>query len=142
MAYFPDLTTSSPVLSGDTIRAVGWLERAYGYPTGKVTGPSRFLRNLLAIRLGARHAQSIPFLSDSMGTHECDFCSGHHDTGELFVPFGSLLYVAPTMIVHYVQVHDYLPPLEFVKAVNNCPLPSSPEYREALQFAFAALANR
>ena len=135
MAYFPDLTTSSPFACGPAIRAVGWLEQGRDYPTGKVRSRSRFLRDLQAIRAESHLPSDFPFRFDEMGMHTCQFCRDHHDTGDLLVPHGDLVFVAPTMIAHYVQSHEYLPPAEFVKAVSLCPLPSTPEYREAIRFA-------
>ncbi len=38
--------------------------------------------------------------------------------GELWVPgAGSLVYVAPVLVAHYVEVHSYRPPQEFVDAI-------------------------
>jgi len=38
--------------------------------------------------------------------------------GEIRVAgLNGLVYVAPVLIVHYVQVHSYLPPAEFIRAV-------------------------
>jgi hypothetical protein len=42
-------------------------------------------------------------------------------------------YAAPTLVYHYVSVHHYKPPDEFVRALREGPLPSSPEYFERLK---------
>jgi hypothetical protein len=49
--------------------------------------------------------------------------------------FGSdgKIYAAPTLIFHYVAVHHYNPPMEFVRAVLNGPGPKSDEYRALLK---------
>jgi hypothetical protein len=44
------------------------------------------------------------------------------------VPNGDVLFVAPEMIVHYVEQHQYAPPKEFVAAVLRSPLPDEQEY--------------
>jgi hypothetical protein len=36
-------------------------------------------------------------------------------------------------VYHYVSVHHYKPPDEFVRALREGPLPSSPEYFERLK---------
>jgi len=133
--HIPDLATACLYASGEAIRAVGWLEQGHEYPTGKVRSPSRFLRNLQTLLADPQLGSGFPLLVDMMGTHTCDFCGNYHDTGELFVPYGDLVFIAPKMIAHYVQVHAYLPPPEFVKAVNFCPRPSAPEYRQMMLLA-------
>ena len=35
----------------------------------------------------------------------------------LFIPGKDQVYVAPSMITHYIDSHDYQPPLEFQEAV-------------------------
>ena len=47
------------------------------------------------------------------------------------MPAGSILYVAPEMVSHYVNVHEYLPPKDFVEAVMAGPLPGCNECRAA-----------
>ena len=44
------------------------------------------------------------------------------------IPAGDLLFVAPDMVSHYVEVHGYLPPEEFVTAVLQTPALGSPQY--------------
>jgi hypothetical protein len=42
------------------------------------------------------------------------------------------IFAAPDLIYHYVREHGYLPPTEFVRAVEEEPLPGSAEYAERL----------
>lgn len=50
----------------------------------------------------------------------------------LFVPGGGLIYVAPSMIAHYIDAHAYEPPAVFWEAVTKCPEMWSDAYGEAL----------
>jgi len=43
------------------------------------------------------------------------------------------IYAAPNMLYHYVTVHHYKPPNEFLQAVKNYPPPPAPEYLSRLQ---------
>jgi hypothetical protein len=43
------------------------------------------------------------------------------------------IYVAPNMIYHYVTVHHYKPPDEFIQALRDGPCPPEPEYVERLK---------
>jgi hypothetical protein len=49
----------------------------------------------------------------------------------LFVPGRACVYVAPSLIAHYIQAHRYSPPKEFVEAVLRCPETHSEEYVHA-----------
>ena len=50
----------------------------------------------------------------------------------LYVPGDGCVYVAPSMIAHYVDVHRYEPPAVFWEAVMNCPPMASETYKRAL----------
>ena len=73
-----------------------------------------------------------------MGMHQCEICDDEGDSGDIAIPSGDVLFVAPTMIVHYVRVHGYLPPVDFVRAVLACPAPTTAAYADAV----TAIANR
>src|SRR5262249_14107274 len=47
------------------------------------------------------------------------------------VPYS--IYAAPTLIYHYVSVHHYKPPDEFLRAMMEGPRPPSQEYFERLK---------
>jgi hypothetical protein len=53
--------------------------------------------------------------------------------GNVSVPAGAVLFVAPEMVAHYVEKHGYLPPQEFVEAVLAAPLPGTPNYTDAVE---------
>lgn len=76
------------------------------------------------------------------GWHNCAFCllpSGiiqlahkgktiEMGVNNLFVPGDGFLYVAPSLIAHYINAHRYAPPEEFCEAVIKCPPMNSREY--------------
>ena len=90
--------------------SIGWLDENYPFATGKAT--SKFRSNLRQLAKDIKNPM--------WGHHECEFCKGRKATGngEIHVagPDG-VTYVAPEMIVHYVDAHDYLPPQQFLDAV-------------------------
>jgi hypothetical protein len=69
-----------------------------------------------------------------MGPHFCDFCriSTVGGVANLFIPGEGVLYVAPELIVHYVDAHEYAPPIEFQRAVLACPPMRSAAYFKAI----------
>ena len=115
---------------------LGWLSSAYPFTTGEVpVGVTRTLRRLISSPL------FFPSVS-AMGFHERELCPpsladeppamwvlgslppppsnvpGGMSNGELWVPgANNMVYVAPVLVVHYIEVHRYLPPKEFTEAV-------------------------
>ena len=131
MTHFQDLDCRTLVVNVEAVRAVGWLSSDHPYPRGPV--PAEFLPALRTLR--ARWHAILDLLSwwpACMGVHQCEFCRDCLDNGDIAVPSGTLLFVSPTMLVHYVEVHGYLPPADFINAVLGCPDPSSPEYSAAI----------
>jgi len=108
---------------------IGWLDSEHPYTTGE---PRE--KDLLTYVL-SRHCE-FP-VNMCRGTHRCHFCQFppdcykavpeplmHHGkqinvgNGEIFIRgMNNLVYVAPTMIYHYIRDHNYNPPEEFVDAV-------------------------
>ena len=117
----------SPYSDAATIVAVGWLARGHEYPLG-VAEPEVYakLQSLL----------TDPWQpTAAAGLHRCDLClyaAEKAGSRNVFVPGKSIVYVAPELITHYMNVHGYLPPREFCEAVINCPPMGSAEYRRAL----------
>jgi hypothetical protein len=42
-------------------------------------------------------------------------------TESILIDFKQLTYAAPVLIVHYIEAHNYLPPGEFLKALEDVP---------------------
>jgi hypothetical protein len=42
------------------------------------------------------------------------------------------IFAAPTMLLHYITVHNYLPPPSFLEAVKNGPVPPMQDYFDQL----------
>jgi hypothetical protein len=116
--YIKDLTRtvdrrnqSAPVML-----AVGWLDREHPFPTGETTE---------AFRIALRRLCEKP-VGLARGFHVCQFCDIKPEdadplqgNGQIGVPArGGRVFFAPTMIGHYVEVHHYLPPAEFIEAVE------------------------
>jgi len=131
--YYTDLT---PYDFDNTVLAalnIGWLDNQHDYPKGKL--PQEFIERLWLFCNNP--------VCGTWGYHECELCL--HPTFGVDVSYngaklhlgsaeirvigkGGTLYAAPDFIFHYVTVHDYLPPQEFIEAVLNGVSPVSPEY--------------
>lgn len=126
--FIEDLSTSAYFARGDNIRAVGWLEAGHPYQQGAV--PNDFVARLKQ-HIGTAY-QPMLF----MGFHRCSLClEGQRKVGyhNLLIPTNQLLYVAPQLVIHYIEDHGYQPPQEFIEAVMACPEQESVPYTALLR---------
>lgn len=143
--YLPDLVGES------LVKNVGYLWSGNTYPKGDVSGS--FFDRLVAV-------VEKPFIC-SCGYHECNlgWCglSQHlrsqpifRHSGRLlslgsydvFVPDSNTVYAAPSLILHYIRHHRYLPPKCFQTAVLECPAPGSADYFAAITRVAPEFARR
>ena len=106
---------------GNTLKAVGWLENE-GYEKGYPG--DRFVRTVI------KHTPDSLFSDGTRGGHCCSLCdkgsrpwvywktkrirlNGH---GHYLIRKGKAVYMAPSLLLHYVVSHEYLPPEEFIHA--------------------------
>jgi hypothetical protein len=140
MAVFPDLGPINyfPVSDARSLRAVGWLGRGQEFRLGEVS--REFFTQLCRLLVSPWE----PFAT--RGFHACSLCqftdgprqlqfAGMTVTmgcSNLFVPSDGCIYVAPSLIAHYVDAHHYSPPEEFVRHVLRCPETRTMEYKRLL----------
>ena len=120
----------SPYGDSDRIVAVGWLDRGHEYPVGEV--PPEVYAQLEALLVDPWQPAVVA------GFHPCDLCVYSPEkcgTKNVFVPGKERVYVAPELILHYMNAHKYRPPDEFCQSVAACPPMRSAEYRRALMSA-------
>lgn len=142
VAHFPDLDPYAyPRPYEDGVHAgvvhVGWLDGIHPFPKGPVAPSLIEKMKLLA-------ANPVELYR---GRHICELCVEPADVVKTFVPgMGKLIdpnsswlrwaeqrwgngeirvagegviYAAPVLVVHYVEEHGYLPPAQFLKAVEE-----------------------
>jgi hypothetical protein len=127
MSFFPDMGQRTLVAEGGHVRAIGWLHPDHPYPKGVV--PEAFLSRLREFANRSSRSAEALYFGGFGGFHTCEFCDNAHGIGNFGVLSGDLLFVAPEMVVHYVERHEYCPPAEFVAAVLQSPLPDTEEYQ-------------
>ena len=136
MTYVADLTGTGH------LKQVGYLSGKHSFVTGMTS--EAFFDRLVAL-------EEHPFLF-ACGYHNCDigWCRWNPKLYEpqpslrykdrtlflgdtdIYVPGEEAVYVAPSLILHYIQHHQYQPPSCFVEAVLYCPEPLSEEYCAAI----------
>jgi hypothetical protein len=141
MAYFRDLGRCRYFRhpASKKLLAVGWLEPGHRFTTGKL---ERSVLRALVRLLEEPWQPGGGF----RGFHDCEFCPAPDVPMEfrfddrvvrlgaknLFVPGAACIYVAPSLIAHYIVDHDYCPPTEFQHAVTTCPPMRSNDYFQAV----------
>lgn len=136
MTHFADGSpcTYFPAPCGDRLRAVGWLEPEHAYARGPVD--RAFVVKLAALFVSPRE------FAIAAGLHQCRLCRFSRGTApfqidgltvrmgasNLLVPAGEFAFMAPSLVLHYLDAHEYAPPPQFVEAVLQCPPTDSREY--------------
>ncbi len=124
--YYPDLSLyeflSDPRSQGAL--NVGWLDIGHPFTTGTVTEEA--LQKILKLCM-------LP-VNQTRGFHDCQFCGKCGEMGveiksihgtialgsaEIRVKASDKTYAAPNLIYHYIKDHQYLPPNEFLVALEN-----------------------
>lgn len=111
--YIPDLQKSS---DGKLIN-IGWLSKSHDFTKGECAATFLNKLKMLCDRPVMLHR----------GFHVCEFCSADKinnfelpkiGNGHIKVKLDNQFsFWAPTMIHHYISVHNYLPPQAFIDAV-------------------------
>jgi len=128
MTFLPDLSPCTYIgRVPEGVLAIGWLDGSEPFPQGEAS--PEFFKKLQLLC-------SVPFSGAGcwMGSHECNVCQFTAEataSREVYVPHEARLYVAPVMILHYVNAHRYLPPEVFIAAVMGCPPIDSMAYKRA-----------
>ncbi|WP_455907935.1 DUF7919 family protein [Streptomyces cinereoruber] len=123
--YAPEFVRTEPWPQFPLLN-IGWLEPGYPYTQGLVS--DAFIDALMSWR------DRYP-VHETRGFHQCGYC---HKEGkseafaqefrraskEFRILGNGCVYAVPFLLPHYVSVHDYQPPSEFIMAVGTGP-PSS-----------------
>jgi hypothetical protein len=123
--YFDDLTPYSyaiPRPLPDVVN-IGWLKEGFDFSTGVV--PSNFFEKIKLLIAKCS-------VNKSRGFHECDICKSEDretiiynekifylGASEIWIRGNNnRIYASPDMIFHYLRCHSYMPPKEFIDAVE------------------------
>lgn len=132
MTHFEDLTPYRFLAAGEEALNVGWLGRGHPFQTGQADGA--------AIASVLRLVRDNP-VNRTRGWHRCDLCERPADWPASQLPppgpdgvDGSpvylgdceirvrtrtgVVYAAPSLLAHYMAVHGYLPPPDFLQALR------------------------
>lgn len=120
MAFYPDLTPYNYTHYSEVELNIGWLQKDNPFSVGEI--PEGFLDNLKAYALNE--------VMGTLGWHDCEFCGKANSSAEIrVIGKDGCVYACPTLIIHYIEEHKYLPPKQFVDTVMEGPSPGSEEYK-------------
>ncbi|HFC11757.1 MAG TPA: hypothetical protein ENJ56_02855 [Anaerolineae bacterium] len=116
--------------------AVGFLQHGQLFETGAVN--DKFMQKLLPFCAPDTRVFSLP------RAMACPLCRQRVEMaiGEQMVRLGSAeiriigeqeIFAAPDLLPHYIEAHDYRPPIEFVEAVLHGVGVNSAEYRALIK---------
>ncbi|MFH8981160.1 DUF7919 family protein [Streptomyces varsoviensis] len=121
MTYYADLSPYEYSDPAPPALNIGWLSSEHDYPRG--LAPNGLVARLRTL---AKNLENV-----YRGVHFCELCPTldaarehlHSEglslgTGEIWVTGSNgVTYAAPSLIIHYIVDHGYLPPEEFRTAV-------------------------
>jgi len=144
VTYFPDLSPYSYSGAHPGVVNVGWLDGVHPFPKGSVEARLVKKMSLMAANpvypYFGRHLCEICvappdvvltytyFESDGalngleMIDPECSWAKWQvprEGNGEIRVAGFGVTFAAPVLIVHYIEEHGYLPPSEFLEAIDK-----------------------
>lgn len=123
---FEDLTNYCHQISPfvlDGVKNVGWIDILARFPSGGV--PATSLQKLRSIVEGIEGFQ--PFVEPIREAPTCPLCGALDmrdarnkslPNAELWIPAAQTIYAAPITILHYIEVHHYRPPQEYIEAID------------------------
>lgn len=137
MTFYPDFSKETMVTAGEYVRAIGWLDEHHGFQTGEI--PAEFLyklRDIIEKHLESESALGWDGIDKLFGVHTCELCHNFSHGSNIGIPDDGILYVAPAMILHYIEEHEYLPHKQFIDSVLESPIPGTEEYSDAVAIFF------
>lgn len=109
-SYFEDLTPYTYGRGSNKVN-IGWLDKD-DFPKGEVSDE---LINKI---------KQAPVVERYKGSHSCPFCAKSNVRPERCstnqeIDGNGKTYIFPSLLPHYIEEHKYLPPQEFLDAVNK-----------------------
>lgn len=130
--YFADMTPYGRLIAPYTLSGVfnvGWIDVKTRFPTGEV--PVRFVELLRKIICEAREGDFNALVEPIRESPSCEICGDLKlqdsrgwliPNAELWIPADNKMtkvYASPVTILHFVEIHKYQPPQEYIDTVLN-----------------------
>lgn len=127
---------------------IGWLGGIGNFPQGRVS--EAFLMNLWEYYKSPIYPTRKIYQNeelDGKGKIFTAICKGRKaqlGSSEIRVlnKEKGVIYASPSLIIHYIINHNYLPPDEYMDAVIGGPKPNSNEYCEMIRYVYKDIKKR
>lgn len=120
---YPDFSKYSWCLglSGEKIVNIGWLSESSSYNKGRLDSDSYNIIHRLCLKpsIVFRHFEYCQICNSGKIFEIQNNSKVYFGNGEVRVFFRDTIFASPSLISHYIKVHNYLPPLEYIEAVNQ-----------------------
>lgn len=131
--YYDDLTPYDYGAPTNELN-IGWLD--ISMPFNKWNDNENLVKlKSVFLKLFEQYYRTGLYVHQTRGFHGCPFCDEEKMTGSNEIRVVSLdgtVYASPYLIYHYIEKHDYLPPLCFIMGVLKGPKPGTEEYKTAI----------
>ncbi len=149
MTFMEDQSAVEPGLGvAGPLYSIGWLAPLHPFPKGRCE--NEFMQGLFSLCVDPWQPRGV-----NAGYHRCEWCILSGGPGSIvmgnesavlganivYVPGRDRVFVAPSLILHYCDSHEYLPPVDFRRAVTACPPMKSLDYFKALRAAGLVLSK-
>jgi len=116
-----DLSPYNYMNNNESVKSIGWLEGDFN--KGEVD--SKVIKLL----------ETYERINLCRGFHCCEYCEGcESGNGEIWsVSKQGEVYAAPSLVIHYIKEHSYLPPKEFIDSVLNGLKPDTEAYKSIIK---------
>lgn len=108
---------------------IGWLSHEFSFDKGKINAD---IKNKILEIIYLKQCNV------TRGLHRCDFCKSENFVtnnnnikillghAEIWIPSinGNFIYASPTLIYHYIDQHNYLPPADYIESLLSFDLNS------------------
>lgn len=108
-SYYEDLTKYTYGRTYDGYVNIGWLDKDVPFNKGAVD-------NKIVDKI-----KNITASESFKGSHICNICNDRkfRTNNNKKVTYKGVTYVFPGLLEHYILDHNYLPPNEFIEAINS-----------------------
>lgn len=125
LAKFEDLSDYTYLVSPlkfDGVKNIGWLDLKSKFRTGDV--PHSFLEKLRKVMCD--NGNFRPLVEPIRELPTCEICGDLKmvnsegkliSNAQLWIPAEHTIFASPVSILHYIEEHNYLPPVEYIDAV-------------------------
>jgi len=123
---------------------IGWIDASHDYPIGR---PDNEVICRLRTLIKTRTETFDLHVNPVRGIHPCNLCGNDIQLdgktilgmSEIWIPSNGIWLAAPSLVVHYMEYHSYIPPSVFCSSIleldSSMPVMCQAEYDRLISVA-------